>query len=89
MGEIVQWIRANRLLTAGVAAAVVGLVLLVAGVMTAPATPAFGWFAYAPLANPPTLPGPTAGQIFGASLGGVGLVLVAGALGYYAARRRG
>ena len=82
-----NWIRTNRLIAAGLGIAVVGLVLvLVAGATAPPAT--FGWFAYAPLANNAVVaPGPTAGEIFGASLAGAGLILCAGALGYLQGRR--
>lgn len=85
-----HWIRANRLFTAGLGIAVVGLVLiLVAAVSAPPPTQSFGWFAYAPTAiNPVFTTGPTAGEIFGSSLAGVGLVLIAGALGYLRGRRR-
>lgn len=83
-----QWIRANRLVTAGLGLAVVGLVLIVIAQATAPPA-TFGWFAYAPSTiHPVFTTGPTAGEIFGTSLGAVGLVLIAGALGYLRGRRR-
>ncbi|WP_299169191.1 hypothetical protein [uncultured Arthrobacter sp.] len=85
-----NWIRANRLIAAGLGIAVVGLVLLVIAAVGQPAPAAsFGWFAYAPAAvNPVVAPGPTAGELFGRSLAGVGLILIAGALGYLRARGR-
>ncbi|GAB3551644.1 hypothetical protein GCM10027404_21140 [Arthrobacter tumbae] len=83
-----NWIRANRWVATGLGIAVVGLLLvLVAGATAPPAS--FGWIAYAPLtSNTVVLPGPTAGEIFGGSLAGAGLILCAGALGYLRGRRR-
>ena len=83
-----NWIRANRLVATGLGIAVVGLLLVVvAGATAPPAT--FGWFAYAPLANNAVVSlGPTAGELFGGSLAGVGLILCAGAFGYLRGRRR-
>lgn len=83
-----HWIRTNWLVAAGLAAAVVGLVLITIAALAAPTSATFGWFAYAPLANVPPPPGPTAGEIFGWSLAGVGLVLIAGVFGYYRGRSR-
>ena len=84
-----QWIRNNAVVAAGLGVAVVGLVLMgIAGTTAPPAT--FGWFAYAPLAGHSEFSvGPTAGEIFGTSLAGLGLVLSAGALGDLRGRRRG
>lgn len=83
-----HWIRTNRLVTAGLCLAVVGLVLLGVAAGSTPGA-SFGWFAYAPLASNPTgAAGPTAGEIFGMSLAGVGLILIAGAWGYLRGRRR-
>lgn len=85
-----HWIRANRVFSAGLGLAVVGLVLLLIAALSVPPPPqSFGWFAYAPAAiNPVFATGPTAGEIFGTSLAGVGLILIAGALGYLRGRRR-
>jgi cytochrome c oxidase subunit 1 len=85
----VHWIRTNRLIAAGLGLAVVGLVLVGIAVLTAPPVE-YGWFAYAPptAVSPVFAIGPTAGEIFGTSLAGVGLILIAGALGYLSGRRR-
>ncbi|NJC23973.1 heme/copper-type cytochrome/quinol oxidase subunit 1 [Arthrobacter pigmenti] len=87
-----NWVRANRLLTAGVTIAVVGLVLMGIAALAVPSTRTFGWFAYAPLAEASftqgsPVPGLAAGEIFGTSIAAVGLVLITGALAYYRARR--
>jgi heme/copper-type cytochrome/quinol oxidase subunit 1 len=88
-GGTMQWIRSNPLVAAGLGLAVVGLVLMgIAVTATPPAT--FGWFAYAPPGSHSEFRvGPTAGEIFGTSLAGLGLVLIAGALGYLRGRSRG
>lgn len=84
-----NWIRANWAFAVGLGIAVVGLVLVAIAAVFAPPVE-YGWFAYAPPSaiNPVHLTGPTAGEIFGVSLAGVGLILIAGALGYLRGRRR-
>ncbi|MBG6191068.1 cytochrome c oxidase subunit 1 [Arthrobacter sp. CAN_A212] len=81
-----NWIRTHRWFTGGLGAAVVGLALLVTAAMTQPPVE-FGWFAYAPLADGVFLPGPTAGEIFGIGLASLGLIVIAGSLGYLRGRR--
>lgn len=85
-----HWIRANGLLAAGLGLAVVGLVLVLIAAMSAPPpTQSFGWFAYAPTAiNPVFAAGPTAGEIFGTSIAGVGLILISAAFGFLRGRRQ-
>ena len=81
-----NWFRTHRVFAGGLGAAVVGLALiLTAAMMRQPLE--FGWFAYAPLANAVLLPGPTAGEIFGLGLAALGLIVIAGALGYFRGRR--
>lgn len=81
-----NWIRTHKVLAGGLGAAVLGLVLLVAAATTQPPLE-FGWFAYAPLSDSVFLPGPTAGEIFGSGLTALGLMVIAGALGYLRGRR--
>ena len=81
-----KWIRTHRVFVAGLGAAVVGLTLLIAAAMTQPPL-TFGWFAYAPLSSSVFLPGPTAGEIFGTGLSAMGLIVIAGSLGYLRGRR--
>lgn len=81
-----NWIRTHRWFTGGLGAAVVGLALVIAATVTQPSRE-FGWFAYAPLPAAVLLPGPTAGEIFGIGLASLGLVLIAGSLGYLRGRR--
>ncbi|MHA7275965.1 hypothetical protein [Arthrobacter sp. HLT1-21] len=81
-----NWIHTHKLLAGGLGAAVVGLALLITAAMTKPSVE-FGWFAYAPLSDAVLLPGPTAGEIFGLGLAALGLVLIAGAFGYFRGRR--
>ena len=85
-GGNVNWIRTQRVFAGGLGAAVVGLALLLTAAVTRPPVE-FGWFAYAPLSDAVLLPGPTAGEIFGLGLAGLGLVLIAGGFGFLRGRR--
>ena len=76
---------------------VVGLVLVGAGValaLTSRSEPTdFGWFAYTPLDDPDTFPASRSylvsrGMLYGTGLATLGLVLLAGGLGYVLGRRR-
>ena len=82
---------------------VLGVVLVVAGVMVVLATPSaptdYGWFAYTPLSEDPGFEfggvvgdGATVwvaqGQLIGATVTALGLVVVASAVGYRLGRRR-
>jgi heme/copper-type cytochrome/quinol oxidase subunit 1 len=76
-------IRSYAVVVLGAAALVVGIVLL-----SQPATPSFGWTAYAPLSHTTYAPSLVNGtSVLGAVLAAVGLVLVAGWVGFIVGRR--